>query len=316
MIYGPSGSYKTTNVGFFAKYIYEAYGKKTLMITADGGGWQPIQPLIDLGVIEIYNLINHLSPTTAMARLVEGYWPTLDNKGVMKKTADWRKIDHDAEGIGAYSFEGATSWSDLIMRSLAKKGPTMGEKASFQFVEEPNSKNKFYGLNRAYYGFAQSRLHDYILAASALPVERVLWTAHEADATDDGEAITGPALAGKAATPKVPSWVGECIHFQQYVVELKEVKGAKSDRVKQKVIGTRGYFVNHPDYITNRTHRCKPRIPSAQIPALMKEYPEGYFPLSIDAGLDTFLRTEDRLIKLETASLSDWKKTADSLRSA
>ena len=311
LIYGPSGSFKTTNAGFFAKYIYEQYGLKTLMITADGGGWQPIQPLLDLGVIEVYNLINHSSPTTAMARLVQGYWPVVDSKGVLKKTVDWRKIDFVAEGVGAYIFEVMTTWADLIMRSMSKKGPTMGEQTSFSFIEEALSPNKFFGLNRAYYGFTQSRMHDYVLAASALPVKRVLWTAHEADATDDGESITGPAIAGKAATPKVPSWVGECIHFQLNTEVEREVQGVKMARFKQKVLGTRGYFVNHPDYTTGRTHRCKPRIPSAQIPALMDKYKEGYVPLNIDSGLDDFLRTEDRLMVQEISQLSDWKKRAD-----
>lgn len=36
--YGPTGSRKTSQIGEFAKYIYEKTGKVTRLVSTDGGG--------------------------------------------------------------------------------------------------------------------------------------------------------------------------------------------------------------------------------------------------------------------------------------
>ena len=49
VLYGPTGTRKTVSIGDFAKYIYEKTGKKTRLLTADGGGWGPIQDVVKCG---------------------------------------------------------------------------------------------------------------------------------------------------------------------------------------------------------------------------------------------------------------------------
>ncbi len=56
LIYGESGTFKTTAIGFFAEYIWRKYGKRTRLVSADGGGWFPVQKYVDAGIIEPYSV--------------------------------------------------------------------------------------------------------------------------------------------------------------------------------------------------------------------------------------------------------------------
>src|SRR6266566_2598144 len=58
VLYGPTGSRKTSQIGEFAKYIYEKTGKITRLVSTDGGGWAPIQDLINAGVIDAWRLVD------------------------------------------------------------------------------------------------------------------------------------------------------------------------------------------------------------------------------------------------------------------
>ena len=51
LIYGESGTFKTTQIGTLARYIYRRTGKPIRLISADLGGWGPIQQEIDAGLI-------------------------------------------------------------------------------------------------------------------------------------------------------------------------------------------------------------------------------------------------------------------------
>src|SRR5712664_596051 len=51
LLYGESGVGKTENLGLAALYVWEKYGKISRLVSADGGGWKPLQPYIDLGII-------------------------------------------------------------------------------------------------------------------------------------------------------------------------------------------------------------------------------------------------------------------------
>ena len=50
IIYGDSGSLKSTAAKHFSHYIYERTGKKTLLLSMDGGGWGPMEPEIQAGI--------------------------------------------------------------------------------------------------------------------------------------------------------------------------------------------------------------------------------------------------------------------------
>jgi hypothetical protein len=49
---------------------------------------------------------------------------------------------------------------------------------------------------------------------------------------------------------------------------------------------------------------------------LSKRWPNGYLELTLEVGLDTFLRAQDELIKASSSGVSDWKARIDAARAA
>lgn len=314
LIFGESGTYKTTNVGFFARWIYKTTGKKTRLLSGDLGGWDSIQPEIDASIIVPYGLAGLSNPIESMKRLCEGYWPVYNKlKGKMvfvKPTEEtWKEF-------GGYAIEGITTIADLAMARLQEAGITLNNDPVYTYSE---GTVKLHGRSRTYYNTIQGFLHQLIMLTNQLPVEKVLWTAHEAKGTEDkehgGGTIIGPAVIGQAATPKVPGWVGDCLHFDFYEKGQEEVPGTKRDsKVKRKVLGVRAWFVSHPDSTTGIVQKAKTRVPSEAIPALMEKYPNGYFELTLEKGLDEYLDVIQELTAARTSSLATWKAQIDSQR--
>ena len=112
------------------------------------------------------------------------------------------------------------------------------------------------------FGFTQSEGIKLLKTSGMLPVERVLWTAHEAKGKDEfgGGVVRGPKLVGSAATNIVRKLVGVLLH---------------TDRVDGQI---RVYFTNHPDQ-TNKQIEWKAKITTAPVvaEAFKKKFPQGYF---------------------------------------
>jgi hypothetical protein len=334
LVYGESGTGKTSLIGSYARYIYEVTARKygtgmrTRLITMDGGGWDPINPEIEAGIIEVLPLINNTHILTTMDALSQGFWPDLSKVALeggylapeaLPKLTEWQRpanMDFKAIGVGAYAIEGLTSFSYAIKRQLEKKGPPMGEKASYAYTEataDGTPGSKYFGSNRAYYGFIQGRALDILPKFASLPVERVLWTALESIGEEDGQTIIGPKTAGKAITADVPAFVGQCLHLESYVkekVKVQEVE-VKVPTIKQEIRGHRMYFRAHPDPVTGRLHKCKARIPPAKLPELMEEYPGGFVELTPEGGFDKYLHFVDKLEAAGIGGLSSWKAKID-----
>jgi hypothetical protein len=318
LIYGESGTTKTTNVGEFAKFIYQYTAKKygkgrtTRLITADGGGYRPIQPYIDAGIIDPPIHLNAIpDPLGSLKAMEEGRWPTPDPKNPKKllPPKTWPITDYDGEGIGGMAIEGMTSICDVFMGLLTDKGPNLNNDASYAFMDGGYT---FHGSSRTYYGAVQNFIQKAIAGFNKLPVERVLWTALEVQTEDAAkERIIGPALAGKARTAQVPQWVGECLHFEKIVTEGDKVAGAKLATIKERHLAYRAYFQPHLDPLTGRNHPCKPRVPKEQWETLMEKYPGGYFDLTLEGGLCDFLLYEEELLSKTTEQISTWKKQVD-----
>ena len=138
------------------------------------------------------------------------------------------------------------------------------------------------------YGFTQSEGIKLLKASGALPVERVLWTSHEAKGKDEfgGEAIRGPKLVGSAATNLVPKLVGVLLH---------------AERVDGQV---RCYFQAHPDQINPKiSWKGKITVAPSAAQAFKQKYPTGYFIPTLpkdgyvgsNDGLIPFLQLEEEI---------------------
>ena len=76
LMYGDSGDTKTSQCYHLAKWVYERTGKITRWISADGGGWAPVDKggLIDLGVVQAFDISKRRLAFADVRRLSQGFW--------------------------------------------------------------------------------------------------------------------------------------------------------------------------------------------------------------------------------------------------
>src|SRR5687767_2250686 len=209
LVYGATGTFKTHNVGLFARYMYEKTGKPVRLISADAGGTEPIEEYIDTGIIQPMYVVEDPDLLGKLVQLCRGYWP--DSKGKLSKEG--------LDNISAYAFEGITSISQLLMTHFAQKGQKINEDVVGKFTEEGIS----FGANpKSHYGFIHNQIYGMLADLGCLPVERVLITAHEGKGQDDfnKQLVYGPASVGQAATSRIPPYVGDLFHFDAVEIQV------------------------------------------------------------------------------------------------
>lgn len=318
IIFGDSGTGKSTAAKHFSHYIYERTHKLTLLLSLDGGGWGPMQPEIDAGLINAYRC-NIEVPLPTLRKISQGFWPV---DPAMTRAAETNLVRVDWGKYGGVIVEGVTSISQALMRHLADKGIKTGEEATNPFqqqviVDGRAVAEQFAGNSRAHYGFVQNQLYSLMMNFNALSCEYVLYTGLESRAEeDDRTLIYGPQIAGKKATALVPSWVGDCIHAQgvpvRKTVQIPDAADPKK-MVDSEIVETaiRMYFVKHPDPVTGIMYPAKPRVSPEAIPALMRRWPGGYFEPGLAEGFDAYLKTVDELNRGQKNAVDEWRKKVD-----
>jgi hypothetical protein len=316
--YGDSGCLKSTAAKHFSHYLYERTGKCCLLLSMDGGGWAPMQPEIDAGIISAYRC-NIEVPLPTLRKISQGYWPR--NPAATKAAdTDLRAVDWGK--FGGVIVEGVTSISQAMMRHLADKQIKTGEEATSPFsqrviVDGALTTETFAGNSKAHYGFVQNQLYSLITNFNSLPCDYVFFTGLESRAEDDDRTpIYGPQIAGKKATALIPSWVGDCIHAQGTAVRRTVAVPDPADPTKKvdtEIVDTvvRMYFVKHPDPVTNIMFPAKPRVTPEQIPALMERYPGGFFQPGLDKGFDEYLKFVDELTVQQRGQVDEWRRKVD-----
>src|SRR2546421_4550266 len=73
-LYGPTGSYKTTQVKRLAHYIAKKTGKATYLLSLDGGGWDSCTPEVRAGMILPYRRETANLPLVILRKISQGYW--------------------------------------------------------------------------------------------------------------------------------------------------------------------------------------------------------------------------------------------------
>lgn len=192
-LYGVSGSGKTTQIGEYAKYIFKTTGKKTKLFAADLGGYDSLDPFVDLGILEVDTFGEADDPWTWINDAVSG--PVADD-------------------IGLVAIDSATSVGEALLSNCAKqaaKGVQIGQQKVFKLVI-PTAKEPITigGNNESQYGLVQTYLLDMIWKSTWLARRQsidVLWTFGEHRAERDEVPIVGPKLAGKALTGQIPKWL-------------------------------------------------------------------------------------------------------------
>lgn len=320
IIYGPTGSRMTSQVGQFAKYIYEKTGGVTRLICTDGGGWGPIQDYVEAGIIVPWRLAEEENPKVALMHASRGGWPEKLRDGLRAPGTKLNQPTREQRAaamakVGAYVVEGLTSASQLVIGDTVQKGQKISQDVVGKFTEESDFGSETFGApSPSHYGFAQRTVLDMIRNFSALPVSKVLYTALEGKGEDR---ITkafqyGPQVAGSALTASVPQYVGDCLHFEDY----EEEAGTDPTNPKQKLkkYGIRVWFQSHPDILNNATWPAKTRVIAEQAEKFQKTFgPSGYFDLKEKSLYDYFM-AQDKFLHAGTESVLSWKAEIDAKR--
>ena len=200
LLYGRTGSGKTAQIGVLAEHVMKTLGKKTRVYTADRGGLDTIQAYIDLGIIEVVEILN-TNPWLFLNKAVNGYVRDGGGKWVLDRARN--------EAIGFYAFESMRSMAAALMIDMAQQGARGvniggGSNVSFSVTGDGETL-KVSGNNPAHYGAAQSRMLEDILQSQRLPAAFIMWTSgvsKDDDNVSSGK-VLGPDVVGKALTPVI-----------------------------------------------------------------------------------------------------------------
>ena len=190
-LYGDSDSGKTTQFGELAKYHFKKDGRKSILHTADKGGYESIKPLVRLGLIDI-------------DEPGEG-----DDPWIWLNHAASDPIDSSVYALVGY--DSATSISEMLLDYCANSKVNIGTAKSQRFTVSSGSEHLVVGsTNEGHYLVVQNFMLNKIFKSTWYRKQGVdvLWTFStlRGESSDRVE-IVGPMMgAGKALTPKLPKW--------------------------------------------------------------------------------------------------------------
>ena len=298
LLYGPSGSFKTSNIGQAAQWAVQRYGGVVRGLFGDNYG--PLGWEVANDIVEPWSLTTTPDPLACILLAAQGYWPTnlVDGRATDKlaMTKAW-------DGVAGYIIEGLHENGVLIMRNLEQKQRSTGEPLVAEFGELVDGLKVQYAMaSRGTYGFVQNQTHRYFkMGFAGLPVPWVFVTTHEFRGKDKSDKrLVGPMIVGKAMTGVTSQWFDHVLHFEQFnqqvTLSAEEQKTAGVKTVLRA--GSRAWFTRHPDE----------EVPSLMWPAklgvepwLMEHiygrWPKGYIPLVNNAnGYVSSVRTLLELI--------------------
>ena len=203
LLYGRTNSGKSTQVGVLAEHVYKTLKKKTRLYTADKGGFDPIIPYVDLGIVDIVSQDNS-SPWIFLNKAVRGC--------VRDAAGKWVKDEARNADVGCYVFESLRGFAEALMMDMALKagqGINIGGAANVAFNVAGDGENlKISGSNMKHFGVAQDTMTAEVWESQKLPAAYIMWTSSVSkdDDTTSGGKVLGPDVIGKALTAEVPRW--------------------------------------------------------------------------------------------------------------
>lgn len=208
MMYGRTRSGKTSQVGELSEHVRSTLNKKALVYTIDKGGVGPLEPYIELGVVDLIQQ-GDTSPWLFLRKAATGQ--------VRDKSGKW--VPANLDDYGLIAIESFTGFSDALMNDLAGKaaeGINIGGAANVNFTINSDGESfKIGGSNMAHYGIVQTRMLDEFWRSQKLNVPYLMWTASASKEEDQnaGGKVIGPAGPGKALTPELPRHCDLCFRI-------------------------------------------------------------------------------------------------------
>lgn len=200
LIIADTGAGKTSQIGLLAEYIKATEDKDTILFTADKGGFQPIRPYIDLGIIK---------PVIYDGQVDPWIWISHAIRGEVKVNGLWLR---DSIDFGLAGYEGLTAFAELMMMNLAEhsaKNPNqaVGGESAWSFETKDGTEKLALASNTmSHYGLAQMRIMHEIWEAD--PGVPSIWTAILQRTSDPngGGGLLAAQTVGKSQGHSLPRW--------------------------------------------------------------------------------------------------------------
>jgi len=199
-LFGDTGSGKTTQGGEYAKHVFKTRGKRSLLHTADPGGYASLLPLVSLGMLRVDVFGEGVDP-----------WEWLTNAVAGRENGD---IPSD---IGLHLFDSGTGICEHLLSSCAgyaANDQQIGGRPAPKFIinkGDPARQLKIGSNVDSHYMVVQNFLLDRINRSTWLNTTDIdtLWTfsvlRHDEE-KPGSTPILGPKAAGKALTPSLPKY--------------------------------------------------------------------------------------------------------------
>ena len=190
--------------------------------------------LVNAGICQLCDFGTRPWPQDTLQKLSDGWWPDANNE--LKPTDSLTMST-----IGVYAFEGLSAAGAYIMGNVkggladrSGRGEKIGQDSPIRIIEgdvDPKTGKvtgpgtSFGGNHPTHYNVAQNSLLDCLQRSKALPVDYVIWTAHEADNNPDKdvnkENLIGPAAVGKALTGSIQRNFNNTMHMVTVAAKTK-----------------------------------------------------------------------------------------------
>lgn len=300
LVYGRSGSGKTTWWMNIARYLWQTKQLKTRCYLGDGGG-----ATIDINggeeFVEVYPYVQRVHPFETVAAITSGAWPVDATSATTQlrppTEAEWKQI-------GLVVFEGLTVMGDYIMGSQVgglahrmAKGEILNNDASFKLKDGELAVG---GNARSHYSLGQRTMWEAVGRTEGIPVP-VIWTSHERKAGEDEaskESIIGPDIVGQALTAKIGACFAYAVHLHPVHVAVKKKDPLTGTTVETMSLEYRAYTQDH--YDPNLRHYVR-YYANVRIPAIVRQKKPEVMPEWLPAdSLDFLKRLQDARLLGET----------------
>jgi hypothetical protein len=284
MIYGSSGTGKTSQVAEYCRRQWKQHKRRTRYITFDSGGFFPFHALQSAGVADVWNArdLADAYPPDQVESIIRGIfggaWPASVN-GQLK----WAPCSGEILVI-----EGLDGVCTLLETAWVKSGLKLGQDTvgKYDVLNLVTGKMESGGkISLSHYGAIQSLVIGTLLPSLwKTSYTDIILTTHESNGKDADEGspngvVYGPSAIGKAITSKLQ---------QQTPILLR------TDIVTSKAGNEyRCYFERHAD--PNRpgtigaNYPANARIALEAMPKFKAKYPNQYFTLSAAGELAEFI---------------------------
>lgn len=286
LLYGDSGGGKTTNLAFFAKWLWENQGLKTLLVSCETGGTSPFDDLglIEKGIVIRYDLLNSQNVIADAAKISKGYWP----KGeVIRESQEYKIKESDA--IGAVMFDSITGFAERLADWISTPDKNIAFKLGTVSQEDDY---KFGSLARGHYIVIHGIIGTvFQFGFRRMPIKYFIVTARIDKAEERNVSGYYPETIGKANKTKILSWFMDCLHLAQEQVTGETLVSQKLYSREEIGEGNRtfqifaAWFKDHPDELTSIPYKAKIRMIPEGMELVNERFKEGFCVLDSKKGI-------------------------------